>query len=263
MQAADPTSQRPARHGKAGRRRDAVRFSAIAVDDVLSWSVDAVCGVAAERNVTIDVAASAERVVVRADPDRLIQILVNCCPTRFAFPRRRTVQLSMRSHFDAVTVSVRDNGAGALHARFARHLFGRFAPKQPAGVKIPARRTGLSSLASAVRSVCGRMAVKSGAEAPGGGAAQFSFDLAPMEQRFSAYAGLGTIGLPRLLWFAGALERRTDAIVQAICADRQVRAIVVADLAAVRTAARAKQPYVALVTDRQCAEVERGWISLR
>ena len=219
-------------------------FQPIAVDDVLSRSVDAVRGVAAERNVTIEVATGADPFLVRADHDRLIQILVNLLSNAIRFsPEGGAVQLSMRSHFDAVTVSVRDNGAG-VPPEFARHLFGRFAQSSQRENASKGTGLGLAICRQIVRAHGGEI----WHEAPDDGGARFSFDL-PLWNSGSRMP-VEDDGLPRLLVCAGRGE--ADAIVRAF-ADRQVRADVVADLAAVRTAAR-QDNYVALVIDCQCAE---------
>jgi PAS domain S-box-containing protein len=111
---------------------------------------------------------------VRADPDRLMQVVTNLLSNALKFsPAGEEVTVSMAQRENAVTFAIRDRGPG-IPAEFRNRIFAKFAQ----GPGANARQKGGTGLGlSIVKAIVMRLGGSAGfSDAPGGGTI-FSFDL--------------------------------------------------------------------------------------
>jgi signal transduction histidine kinase len=104
---------------------------------------------------------------VRADPDRLAQVVTNLLSNALKFsPAQDEVVVAIEEATDAVRISVRDHGAG-ISVDFKPHIFERFAQADATNV----RQNGGTGLGlSIVKQIVDRLGGEVGfADAPGGG----------------------------------------------------------------------------------------------
>jgi len=104
---------------------------------------------------------------VRADPDRLAQVVTNLLSNAIKFsPADNEVVVAIENGTDVVRISVRDHGPG-ISADFKPHIFERFAQVDATN----ARRKGGTGLGlSIVKQIVDRLSGEVGfADAPGGG----------------------------------------------------------------------------------------------
>ena len=104
---------------------------------------------------------------VRADPDRLAQIVTNLLSNALKFsPAHDEVVVAIGEAADVVRISVRDHGVG-ISADFKPHIFERFAQADATN----ARQNGGTGLGlSIVKQIADRLGGEVGfADAPGGG----------------------------------------------------------------------------------------------
>jgi PAS domain S-box-containing protein len=95
--------------------------------DVISAAAETISGMASERRVPVAVAAPTEPVMVRGDPDRLVQVLVNLLSNAMKFsPEGQSVDLTLAVADDQAVITVRDRGPGVPES-FQTSLFSRFA----------------------------------------------------------------------------------------------------------------------------------------
>jgi signal transduction histidine kinase len=104
---------------------------------------------------------------VRADPDRLAQVVTNLLSNALKFsPAQDEVVVAIEEATDVVRISVRDHGAG-ISVDFMPHIFERFAQADATNV----RQNGGTGLGlSIVKQIVDRLGGEVGfADAPGGG----------------------------------------------------------------------------------------------
>jgi signal transduction histidine kinase len=104
---------------------------------------------------------------VRADPDRLAQVVTNLLSNALKFsPAQDEVVVAIEEAADVVRISVRDHGAG-ISADFKPRIFERFAQADATNV----RQNGGTGLGlSIVKQIVDRLGGEVGfADAPGGG----------------------------------------------------------------------------------------------
>ncbi len=104
---------------------------------------------------------------VRADPDRLAQVVTNLLSNALKFsPAQDEVVVTIEEATDVVRISVRDHGAG-ISVDFKPHIFERFAQADATNI----RQNGGTGLGlSIVKQIVDRLGGEVGfADAPGGG----------------------------------------------------------------------------------------------
>jgi PAS domain S-box-containing protein len=104
---------------------------------------------------------------VRADPDRLMQVVANLLSNAIKFsPRNAEVVVAVENHADGVRITVRDHGSG-IPEDFRSRIFGKFAQADASN----ARQKGGTGLGlSIVKQIVLRLGGEVGfSDAPGGG----------------------------------------------------------------------------------------------
>jgi signal transduction histidine kinase len=104
---------------------------------------------------------------VRADPDRLTQVVTNLLSNALKFSSAQDeVVVSIEEAVDAVRISVRDHGVG-ISADFKPHIFERFAQADATNTR---QKGGAGLGLSIVKQIVDRLGGETGfADAPGGG----------------------------------------------------------------------------------------------
>lgn len=139
----------------------------VAVGLLVGQTAEAVKGFADGHGVRIRVEAADAGADVRADADRLAQVLTNLLSNAVKFsPPASEVVVAVEEGLDVVRISVRDHGPG-ISADFKSRVFERFAQADATN----ARRKGGTGLGlSIVKQIVDRLGGTVGfAEAPGGG----------------------------------------------------------------------------------------------
>jgi signal transduction histidine kinase len=153
---------------------------------VVREAVEATSELFRERGVAIAVGAAGGIPAVRADPDRLMQVMLNLLSNavKYCSPGEGRVEVRLSATADAVRVDVRDNGPGIALADHER-IFERFRRvADPAGRLPPGSGLGLPISRRIVEHFGGRLWVES---EPGRGAS-FSFVL-PLDRGAAAAPG--------------------------------------------------------------------------
>lgn len=216
-------------------------FAPIDLRDNAARALDAMRGMAAEKGVTLELEQGDKPVTVRADADRLTQVITNLLAnaTRFT-PANGTVRLLVTRRTSHAEVSVIDQGPG-IDAELRGRLFTRFAQsiQAPAGMS---RGTGLGLAISReiVRNHGGGIWYD---PAPGGGSA-FSFNL-PLWNTVTGQVENGAT--PRVLICATGHEA---GLIAAALEQRQIHADVVDSEGVL--AALGREAYLALLVDAKC-----------
>ena len=104
---------------------------------------------------------------VRADPDRLAQVVTNLLSNAIKFsPADTEVEVAIENESNEVRISVRDHGPG-ISAEFKPRIFERFAQADATNAR---QRSGTGLGLSIVKQIVERLGGKvSFADAPGGG----------------------------------------------------------------------------------------------
>lgn len=110
----------------------------------------------------------AERMLVKGDFDRLIEVFANLLTNAIKFtPKSGTISLAMRREAASVVVSIQDNGKG-VSAEFQPTMFDMFAQEDPTQVHSQAGLgIGLSLVKTLVEWHGGTVAVRSSPKIPG------------------------------------------------------------------------------------------------
>jgi signal transduction histidine kinase len=96
-----------------GSGRVEYHFSEVSVESALTGAVDMLDGAIKDKQLTLDRQAVDSRSVLWADPDRLLQILVNLLTNAVKYtPEGGTITLRATTTPDAVAIHVADNGPG-------------------------------------------------------------------------------------------------------------------------------------------------------
>jgi len=112
----------------SGKLRLAVRETRLA--DAIEGAIAAVRPVSQARGVRLSTQVSADIGVVRADPDRIQQIVWNLLSNAIKFtPANGLVEVGARRHGDIVEITVSDSGIG-IRADFLPLVFDRFRQAQ-------------------------------------------------------------------------------------------------------------------------------------
>jgi len=142
-------------------------FTQVDVRSLVEQAIDANRGFAETCGVTIRLQDEGAVWDVRADPDRLAQVVTNLLSNAIKFSTTQSeVTVTVENGTDAVCISVRDRGPG-IPADFKPRIFERFAQADASN----ARRKGGTGLGlSIVKQIVDRLGGKVGfADAPGGG----------------------------------------------------------------------------------------------
>jgi len=147
----------------------------IGLRDVLTTCTQATAQLFRDRKITLDMAVPEPAPVVRADRDRLVQVLVNLLSNavKFCPPESGQVRIGVGTRDGVVRIDVRDNGLG-ISAGDQEIIFEKF--RQGGDTRInrpPGTGLGLPISRAIVDRLGGRLWVES---APGAGAT-FSFTL--------------------------------------------------------------------------------------
>lgn len=216
-------------------------FAPIDLRDNAARALDAMRGMAAEKGVTLELEQGDKAVTVRADADRLTQVITNLLAnaTRFT-PAGGSIRLLVTRRTSHAEVSVIDQGPG-IDAELRGRLFTRFAQsiQAPAGTS---RGTGLGLAISReiVRNHGGGIWYD---PAPGGGSV-FSFNL-PLWNTVTGQTENGAA--PSVLICATGHEA---GLIAAALEQRQIHADVVDSGGLL--AALEREPYLALLVDAKC-----------
>jgi signal transduction histidine kinase len=142
--------------------------------EVVREAVDATSQLYRERQVPLPIVAADGLPRVKADPDRLMQVLINLLSNavKFCAPGEGRVEVRLSGTPGAVRVDVRDNGPG-IPAPDQETIFERFRQRSGGDGKPAGTGLGLAISRRIVERLGGRLWVES---APGSGAT-FSFTL--------------------------------------------------------------------------------------
>jgi signal transduction histidine kinase len=147
--------------------RVAFDLSRIEVRSLVEKTIEAIRGFAEGHDVRIRIEASSTACEVRADADRLAQVVTNLLSNAVKFsPPHNEVVVSIEKGLDLVRILVRDHGSG-ISVDFKPRIFERFAQAEATD----ARRKGGTGLGlSIVKQIVERLSGDVGfVDAPGGG----------------------------------------------------------------------------------------------
>jgi signal transduction histidine kinase len=153
---------------KMESRQIVFKFGRVEVRSLISQAIEANRVFAEAGGVRIRLEDASAVCDVRADPDRLAQVVSNLLSNASKFsPADNEVVVAIENGTDVVRISVRDHGAG-ISADFKPHVFERFAQADATN----ARQNGGTGLGlSIVKQIVDRLGGEVGfADAPGGGA---------------------------------------------------------------------------------------------
>jgi len=143
------------------------KFGRVEVRSPIGQAIEANRGFAEAGGMRIRLEDACAVCDVRADPDRLAQVVANLLSNAIKFsPADNEVIVAIENGTDVVRISVRDHGPG-ISADFKPHIFERFARADATN----ARQKGGTGLGlSIVRQIVDRLGGEVGfADAPGGG----------------------------------------------------------------------------------------------
>jgi len=220
-------------------------FTPLALAEVAGRSIDATRAIATARAITLKIEGADNPTIVRADADRLVQVIVNLLSNAIRFsPDGGTVTLTIAQKMDRANITVRDQGPG-IGPELGKQLFARFVQgAQPGGANL-GTGLGLAISREIVRAHGGEIWHEN---APAGGA-MFRFDI-PLWNLASAQEEMSSA--PRLLICANKSE---SVAIRDAFDGRNIRADVVADVQSAYEAAKTRR-YLALVLD--CHHVGSG-----
>jgi signal transduction histidine kinase len=102
-------------------------FRPIKLSAVLSEAVESIGSLADNSNISINITKNDESLKVRADHDRLLQVLANLLSNAVKFSKKESkIDISILSHDDKATLSVQDYGIGIPENSRAL-VFGKFS----------------------------------------------------------------------------------------------------------------------------------------
>jgi signal transduction histidine kinase len=143
------------------------KFGRVEVRSPIGQAIEANRGFAKAGGMRIRLEDACAVCDVRADPDRLAQVVTNLLSNAIKFsPADNEVVVAIENGTDVVRISVRDHGPG-ISADFKPHIFEKFARADSTN----ARQKGGTGLGlSIVRQIVDRLSGEVGfADAPGGG----------------------------------------------------------------------------------------------
>ena len=140
--------------------------------------IEATAAFAESFGVAVRLAGDAVPGAVRADPDRLMQVVTNLLSNAVKFsPRGAEVVISVGHEDDQVRIAVRDHGPG-IPSEFTGQLFEKFAQGDGTNTRRPGG-TGLGL--SIVKQIVTRLGGNVGYEPAPGGGSIFAVDLPPWD----------------------------------------------------------------------------------
>jgi len=150
------------------------RIKKLDLTEVITEAVEANQGFALAHDTNIVHAGELQSVQVRADPDRLAQVLANLLSNAAKFsPQGKDIEISMEVTADRVRVAVRDRGPG-VPEEFRERLFERFAQADASDSR---RNTGTGLGLSIAKAIVERMGGTIGYEPAKDGGSRFYFEL--------------------------------------------------------------------------------------
>jgi signal transduction histidine kinase len=143
------------------------RFERVEVRSLVERAIEANRGFAEVHDVRVRLENGSATGEVRADSDRLAQVITNLLSNAIKFSRTdNEVVVAIEKHADVLHISVRDHGAG-IPADFKSHVFERFAQADATETR---RKGGTGLGLSIVKQIVSRLGGSVGfADAPGGG----------------------------------------------------------------------------------------------
>ncbi|TFG96142.1 MAG: PAS domain S-box protein [Myxococcales bacterium] len=149
-------------------------FGVIALEDVMAESVAAIQPYGERLGVALQLESSAPGVRVRADPDRLMQVMDNLLSNAAKFsPAGGTVEVKLASRGHFARVRVEDRGPG-IAPDFQGRVFEKFSQ---GSAQPPRDRTGSGLGLNIARAIVERMQGSIGFRPRPGGGTVFYFDL--------------------------------------------------------------------------------------
>lgn len=214
--------------------------------DIAGRSLDAVRGMAATRNIHLDLISGAGPMPIHGDTDRLMQVVLNLLSNAISYsPEGGTVTLRLDTQSGHGQVAVIDQGPG-IPPDLRERLFTRFAQSAHRIGPTPGTGLGLAISREIVHSHSGQIWWEPARNTATGTGSVFTFTV-PLWNGFSRQRD--RIGAPRLLLFCDTVEAET---IRATISRREILTDVVADRNAA-LAALANRHYVALILDVQFA----------
>ncbi len=162
------------------------RMQVLPIAPLIEQAIAANTAYAAELGVRFSLSGDVGDLPVRADPDRLVQVMTNLLSNAAKFsPEDDVVAVSVERTGDAVRVSVRDNGPG-IPDSFKSQVFGKFAQAGDAG----SRRKGGTGLGLSIsKAFIERMGGRIDFVNREGGGATFFFELPVHTEEVSGDGG--------------------------------------------------------------------------
>jgi PAS domain S-box-containing protein len=149
------------------------------VRSLIENTIDSVGGLAEQHGVRVRLDATSDDGEVRADPDRLTQVVTNLLSNAIKFsPPDADVLVAVERRADSIYISVRDRGPG-IPDEFRARIFDRFAQADSTNTR---RNSGTGLGLSIVKEIVTRLGGQVGfADAPGTGSI-FYVELPCLEQ---------------------------------------------------------------------------------
>jgi PAS domain S-box-containing protein len=169
------------------------KLGRVAARRLVEQAIEANRGFAAGFGVSVRLNAASEEAMVRADPDRLTQVVTNLLSNAVKFsPRGREVEVRIGQHLDNVRIAICDRGCG-IPQEFGSRIFEKFAQADASD----ARQKGGTGLGlSIVKQIMIRLNGDVGFEPNPGGGTIFYVDLPRWDAKTmfdSAEQGNGTL----------------------------------------------------------------------
>jgi signal transduction histidine kinase len=151
----------------------------VAVQAFLQQALDANQGYAEQHGVELALEEAPRQAVVRADPDRLMQVMNNLLSNAAKFsPHGQRVSVSARRRGDTIRVSVRDRGPG-IPESFRERVFEKFAQADTSSAR---QKAGTGLGLSISKAIMEGMGGRIGFEDREGGGASFWFELPELRE---------------------------------------------------------------------------------
>jgi Na+/proline symporter/nitrogen-specific signal transduction histidine kinase len=150
----------------------------IDLSQLLAHAVQTTAEVFHERGADVQLSLPAQRVVLRADPDRLTQVVLNLLSNaaKFVPDHNGQVRVTLSTDAHGVQVSIQDNGPGVPASQQAL-IFERFHQGQDGGYRPQGTGLGLPISRQIVEHFGGRIWVDSNSDDNSTGGARFVFEL--------------------------------------------------------------------------------------
>jgi PAS domain S-box-containing protein len=158
-------------------------FKRVEVKSLVEQAIEANCGFADGFKVRLRLSPASVTANVRADPDRLMQVITNLLSNAIKFsPAHEEVLVAIEEQRGTVCISVRDHGYG-IPDDFKSHIFEKFAQADGTDKR---KKGGTGLGLSIVKSIVDRLGGEASFDEASGGGTIFRIDLPVWKQAIRA-----------------------------------------------------------------------------